>query len=168
MNGLPSVEAIVEAIAALPVPARRRLVAEMQRRGYLEAAPPNRLGSPPPPPPTLPTASSTAVVIQGQGEATRDYQLQFGEGPDNLLCATVTGWEECKSFGRDRLEAVENLIYLMGAHAANGDLIALHPTAEGLEDRNSAAKQKLRNYQQVLLYLENVQRQLTATAAAET
>ena len=155
MNGLPSIRAILEAIAALPEPARQRLVTEMRQRGYLDT-PGSRLPSPP--------SSLASPAIAARESAAPPYQVQLGDGPDGLLCATVVGWEDCKSFGRDRLEAIQNLIRLLGAQAANGDLIALQPASTMPEEDYSEAERKLRNYQQVLLYLEDYQRQLTATS----
>jgi len=166
IDGLPSVEAIVEAIAALPEPARRRLIAKMRQRGYLEPENQNPSRPSPSPPPQEPSPAAT-VVTRGTTTTTQNYQLQFWDGPDNLLCAQVTEWEGCKSFGRDRLEAVQNLICLIGAQTANGDLVALQPAVEGPEACKFATQQKLRNHQQILLYLESVRHQLSATTAAD-
>lgn len=161
MNGLQSIEAILEAIAALPEPARQRLASEMRRRGYLDSAARSRRPTAPP----VATKPATPKIAT-RGAPMPEYQLQFGEGPDNLLSAMVAGWEECKSFGRDRREAIQNLICLIGAQAANGDIITLQPAVAGPTEAAPAAAPQ-RDYQQVLRYLENYQHQLVAAPLSE-
>lgn len=157
MNRFSAVGALLEAIAALPESDRQSLALEMQRRGYLDG-----LAALVPPGMTAPSALGEDTAAAAETE-----RLQFGEGPDGLLCATVAGWEGCKSFGRDRLEAIQNLICLIGAQAVGGDLIALQPAGGELDTFDSEAAIKSRDYQQVLSYLESYQRRLSAAPEEE-
>lgn len=145
MERLQTVSAILEAIGALPEPARQRLVNEMRQQGYLERARPPAATEP------LPKVAS-------------EYAVQFTQEPDGMLCVVLVDWVGCKAFGRDRLEAVRNLTLLIGAQAANSDLLFLRSPASPDEDSNRALEPDDRNYQGAIAYLEAYQRRLAVAS----
>ncbi len=138
MERLQTLNAILDAIAALPAPTRQRLVVELRRRGYLDD-----------------------VKTEAPPVSEPEYRVQFTKEADGTFCATLTGWAGCKAFGRNPLETIQNLILLVGAQVSNSDLLSLQP-ASTLNSNDFPIRQDAQDCQKAIAYLEDYRSQLAA------